>query len=102
MKKIVKVTTIKDIDLGKMKAFKVEGKEIAIANVEGEFIAFDDTCTHAYCSLAGSYLEGNTITCYCHGAQFDIKSGDVISGPAQIPLKTYQVQIKGDDLYIEF
>lgn len=96
-----RVASINDIPLGKMKEFKVEGKTIVIANTDGEFMAYDGICTHAECALAGGYLSGQTITCYCHGAQFDTKTGEVLAPPANKPLNVYKVKIDGEDLLVE-
>lgn len=101
MGKFIKVTSKSEIGTGKMKAFNVGGKQITITNIDGEYLAFDDTCTHAQCSLAGGYLDGNTVTCYCHGAQFDVKSGKVLAPPANIPLKTYKLKVEREDILLE-
>jgi nitrite reductase/ring-hydroxylating ferredoxin subunit len=53
----------------------VRGTRIAVANVGGTYYAFDDTCTHEQCSLAEGDLAGTTVTCMCHGAEFDVRTG---------------------------
>jgi nitrite reductase/ring-hydroxylating ferredoxin subunit len=97
----IKIAKVGDIEKGKIKEYRVEGKEIAIANSDGEYKAFDAFCTHEKCSLAGGFLDGYTLTCYCHGAQFDISTGEVMAPPATVPLSTYKVSIEGDDIIIE-
>lgn len=101
MSDFIKVAKKSDIQDGKMKSFSVGGKQITIANSEGEFLAFDDSCTHAQCSLAGSTLSGKTVTCYCHGGQFDIKTGEVLAPPPTAPLSIYPVKIDGEDILVE-
>ena len=98
------VTTIKleDIRPGGMKAIDVRGTIIAVANVDGTYYAFDDTCTHEQCSLAeGEMLRGATVTCFCHGSEFDVRSGQVLAPPAIEPVKVYRTRIAGDALQIE-
>jgi nitrite reductase/ring-hydroxylating ferredoxin subunit len=56
--------------------------KVAVANVGGTFYASDYTCTHLGCSLAEGDLEETTLTCRCHGSQFDVSSGAVVWGPA--------------------
>ena len=101
MAQLVKIAKKSDIENGKIKEYTVSGKSIAIANTEGDFFAFDALCTHAHCSLAGGFLDGYTLTCYCHGAQFDISKGDVISPPATEPLGIYKVKVEGEDILVE-
>ena len=52
----------------------IEGKEVAIINLGGEFYAMDDICSHAYASMADGYLEGECLECPLHGAQFNVKT----------------------------
>lgn len=101
MAKFVKIAKTTDIGNGKMKVFNVSGKQIVIANTDGEYLAFDDLCSHANCSLAGSYLFGKTVTCYCHGGQFDIKTGKVLAPPPTEPIMVYEVKVKGEDILVE-
>jgi 3-phenylpropionate/trans-cinnamate dioxygenase ferredoxin subunit len=101
MSQYIKVTTTADIANGKMKEFHVGDKVITIANTDGELLAFDGICTHAHCSLAGGYLDGYTVTCYCHGAMFDVSNGEVLAPPATSPLNIYNVKVEGDDIFVE-
>lgn len=101
MANFVKVAKKNEIGNGEMKAFTVNGKQITVAKVDGEFLAFDDNCTHAQCSLAGGYLDGHTVTCYCHGGQFDIKTGEVLAPPPTSSLDTYKVKVEEEDILIE-
>ena len=60
------------------------------------------TCTHEECSLAeGEMLAGTTITCFCHGSEFDVRSGKVLAPPAVEPVKVYRTRIIGDAVEIE-
>jgi len=60
---------------GKMKHVEVDGKEVLIANVGGNFYAVSDRCGHSNASLSKGVLTGNIVTCPLHGAQFDITTG---------------------------
>jgi nitrite reductase/ring-hydroxylating ferredoxin subunit len=79
----------------------LNGTRIAVANVDGQYYAFDDECTHEQCSLAEGDLAGTTVTCMCHGAEFDIRSGEVLAPPAVVPVKVYRTRVEGDALHIE-
>lgn len=98
------VTTFKtsEIPEGAVKAADVRGTRIAVANVGGTFYAFDDTCTHEQCSLTEEgELADTTITCTCHGSEFDVRTGQVLAPPALVPVKVYRTRIEGDALQVE-
>jgi nitrite reductase/ring-hydroxylating ferredoxin subunit len=97
----VVVGRVDDLTEGGMGAFDVQGTRIAVANVDGAFHAFDDTCTHMGCSLAEGDLEETTVICPCHGSGFDVRSGAVLRGPAREPVETYETRVEGDNLEIE-
>ena len=90
-----------DIAKGQMRTLDVGGVKVGVANVDGHLYAFDDTCTHRGCSLATGKLEGTTVTCPCHGSQFDVTSGAVLRGPATLPVRSRSVRIAGEDLVVE-
>ena len=89
-----------DVPEGEIRQFQVGGEDVAVANVDGELHAFSDVCTHLQCSLAEGDLEGTTVTCMCHGSQFDVTTGDVLNGPATEPVQTFRVAVDGDQLRI--
>src|ERR687893_571046 len=89
-----------DLKEGDMRAFDVRGTKIAVANAAGTFYAFGDTCTHRQCSLAEGDLEESTVTCPCHGSQFDMRSGEVLKGPAREAVEIYEVRVEGGSLEI--
>jgi nitrite reductase/ring-hydroxylating ferredoxin subunit len=82
-------------------AFDVSGDRVAIATVGDAFYAFGDTCTHLGCSLADGNLEGTTVTCPCHGSQFDVTTGEVVRGPAREPVASYPVRLEAGALRVE-
>src|SRR5215211_9138541 len=86
---------------GEMQAFDVGGNKIAVANVAGTFYAFGDTCTHMQCSLAEGDLEETTVTCPCHGSEFDATSGEVLAPPAREPVGSYDARVVGENLEIK-
>jgi 3-phenylpropionate/trans-cinnamate dioxygenase ferredoxin component len=86
---------------GEMQVVNVAGTKVALTRIDGRLHAFDDTCTHAGCSLAGGDLEGSVVTCRCHGSQFDATTGVVLRGPAQRPVRSHAVTTEGDDVLVE-
>jgi len=85
---------------GQMTSIDLQGTRVAVANIGGTFYAFTDTCPHAGCSLAEGQLDGMTVTCRCHGSQFDIATGHVVTGPARDRVRTYRVQVENGELRI--
>jgi nitrite reductase/ring-hydroxylating ferredoxin subunit len=93
--------TAGDIPPGGLVVADVRGTRIAVANVGGTYYAFDDTCTHRQCSLGDGDLAGTTVTCMCHGAEFDVRTGEVLAPPAPSPVKVYRVRFEAGALQIE-
>ncbi len=84
-------------------ALKVEMGDLVLAvfNVDGEFFVIDDTCTHGPGSLSEGYIEDDVVECNFHNGQFNIKTGEVVSPPCMIPIKTYPVSVVDDRVTIE-
>lgn len=101
MATFTKAIKISDLPRGAKKTVIVSGKKIALANVDGEFFAIDDICTHEQCSLGTEgFLDGSVITCGCHGAQFDVTNGKVLSLPAPTDVASYEIKVEGDDVLV--
>jgi 3-phenylpropionate/trans-cinnamate dioxygenase ferredoxin component len=74
---------------------------IAVFNVDGEFFATDDTCTHEQSSLADGYVEGDQVECSWHFAKFCIRTGEVLSLPATKSLRTFAVKVEAGEVLVE-
>jgi nitrite reductase/ring-hydroxylating ferredoxin subunit len=83
-----------------MKHVEVDGMEILIANVEGQFYAVNDRCPHLHAKISEGTLKGTTVICPRHLSSFDVTTGRVISG-TRSNLTSYNVKVNGDDLMIE-
>ena len=86
---------------GEMRVFDIDETKVSVAAAGGRLYAFDDACTHMGCSLGEGKLEDTTVTCPCHGSQFDVTSGAVVRGPAQRPVRSRSVEVEGNELQIE-
>ena len=96
-----RVAAAGEIGAGEMKSVEVGSDMILLANVEGKIYAVSDVCTHEECTLSdGAILDGVEVECECHGARFDVTNGKVTQEPAEEPLKTYDVSVKGDDVLV--
>ena len=76
-------------------------KSIALFNVGGKCFAIDDACTHVGGNLSEGEVEGTVVTCPWHGARFDLESGAVLGPPATEPVKSYPVEIRGQDVLVD-
>jgi 3-phenylpropionate/trans-cinnamate dioxygenase ferredoxin subunit len=92
-----------DVSRDGMTAFEVEGRRVMIANVQGEYFAIGDTCSHAEASLSEGYLHVDdcTVECPLHGAVFDLKSGEALEAPAEDPVPAYRLTVEAGDIHIE-
>jgi nitrite reductase/ring-hydroxylating ferredoxin subunit len=90
-------------DIAPGSAIKVETGDLSLAvyNVDGEFFCTDDLCTHGPGSLSEGYIDGDVVECNFHNGQFNIKTGEVVSPPCMIPIKTYKTVVQGDRVFIE-
>ena len=96
------VCSVTDLAPGSMRTFRVKGKQVALANVDGEYFAVDDSCTHNGCSLGTEgVLDGNVIICGCHGGQFDVTNGKVMAPPPEKNTRSYTVKIADGNVYLE-
>jgi len=77
-----RVCSVHEIPEGTGKKIKVEDKLITIFNLNGNFYATDDTCPHEGGPLSCGSIEGENVSCPCHGATFHIKSGRTLEPPA--------------------
>jgi len=94
------VAKTSDLQPGEMKAVRVGREIVGLANVDGEFLAFQDTCTHEEASLTEGEIFDDVVECPLHGAAFNIRSGAVESFPATQPLPTFDVRVVGDDVQV--
>ena len=101
MGEFVKVASISEIPAGEMKIIEIDGQEIAIANLNGEFVAFQNECTHRGGPLGEGILIGDVVECPFHAGQFNVRSGEVVSAPPTEPIATYPVQVEGDDVKVD-
>ncbi|MFL5040723.1 MAG: non-heme iron oxygenase ferredoxin subunit [Xanthobacteraceae bacterium] len=84
-------------------AIRVETADLVLAvfNVAGQFYVTDDACTHGPGSLSEGYIEDDIVECNFHNGQFNIRTGEVVSPPCMVPVKTYPTVVEEGSVYIE-
>jgi nitrite reductase/ring-hydroxylating ferredoxin subunit len=103
MSEFVKAISYAELEEGSIQSVKVGGVGIALYKIGGEVYATSEMCSHDDCSLEdfGKIVEDAQVECICHGARFQIKTGAVTRLPATVPLKTYPVKVKNDDVWVD-
>jgi nitrite reductase/ring-hydroxylating ferredoxin subunit len=97
----IKLCNADDVAVGA--ALKVEAGDLVVAvfNVGGHFYVTDDACTHGPGSLSEGYVEDDVVECNFHNGQFNIRTGEVVSPPCMVPVKTYPTVVEDGSVYIE-
>jgi nitrite reductase (NADH) small subunit len=90
-----------DLPPGSAQRVEVDGRRIALFNIDGRILAIDDTCTHRGGPLSEGDVEGHRVTCPWHGAQFDLETGAVLRPPAARPVTAYRAVLDGDRIKLE-
>lgn len=96
-----KIADTQRIPRNKMQIFKVDGHEILVANVEGEFYAFENQCPHTGYSLYLGSLDGKVLTCGFHHAKFNVTTGKSLGVATRKPLKTFKVKTQASSILVE-
>ncbi len=94
------VAKVGDVQNGQKKRVKAGNLFIMLAMVEDKYYAVQDACSHNKASLSAGYLHGHRIECGWHGAQFDLRTGEVKVLPAAKSLNIFQVEIDGENIII--
>ncbi|OGD87405.1 hypothetical protein A2870_01520 [Candidatus Curtissbacteria bacterium RIFCSPHIGHO2_01_FULL_41_11] len=98
----IKVAKVSEVPEGELKKVDVNGEPVALFNVDGKIYATSNICTHEQCELDENHLmHGEVVECTCHGSQFNVKTGANVLPPAAEPLKTFEVSVEGDEVFVE-
>lgn len=100
MAEFVRAASVDEIAPGTAKRVEVDGKPVALFNVEGEFFAVSDVCSHAEASLSEGDVEDDVVECPLHGARFNVRTGKNLSLPALFPVAQYEVKVEGDAVFV--
>ncbi len=96
----VPVARLEDVRTKPVFCATVNGRRIAVFNVDGSYFALDNACSHAGGPLCEGTLEGRVIECPLHATRFDVTTGAVISGPATQPQRRYDVRVRDGSIEI--
>ena len=90
----IDVVTEDELPPGDVHVVDVEGIEVAVFNIAGQYFAIEDVCTHDGSEISTGCLYDHVIECPRHGARFDLRTGEVLEPPAYEPVQTFKVRIE--------
>jgi 3-phenylpropionate/trans-cinnamate dioxygenase ferredoxin component len=96
----VKVAETKDIQPSSMKAVDLEEERVCIVNIEGNYYAIGNVCTHMGGPLNEGTLEGYDVECPWHGSKFDVRTGEPIRPPARQAIPIYEVKVENNNILV--
>ena len=89
-----------EIPPGTIREFDIDGKNIALANVDGKLFAINNICLHRGGPLGEGELEGQVVVCPWHGWKYDVTTGKLTTNPT-VGVQCYAVEVRGDDIYVD-
>jgi nitrite reductase (NADH) small subunit len=99
MAEFVRVAGMADVKPGQGIVAEVNGKTLAVFNVDGNFHAIDNTCIHRGGPLGEGDVDGNVVTCPWHGWQYNVATGACVNNPSA-KVDVYQVKVEGTDVKV--
>ncbi len=98
--KWVTVAGTSELPAGEAMGVSVEGRRVALYNVDGSYYATADLCTHGDALLSGGWLDGDEIECPLHGGRFSVKTGKGLGPPIPCDVKIYPTRVSGDKVEV--
>ncbi len=96
----VTVAKVGDLKPGELMYVEVDDEPVCLINLDGEFHALNDLCTHEEASLSDGEVVGDEIECPLHGGAFEIRTGAPAAFPVVTPVETYRVRVVGDEVQL--
>ena len=90
----ISVCRAEDLTPGSHRLVELDGAQVAVFNLDGQYYAIEDVCTHDGGVLTGGAVEGDQIVCPRHGARFSIRTGEALAPPAFEPTAVFPVRIQ--------
>ena len=96
----IKVAQVSELKTGEMMAVTIGDDQVLLTNIDGNFHAIDDVCSHAYACLSDGDIDGEEVECPLHGGSFNAMTGAPVNPPAEASLRVFQIKIEGDDIFV--
>ncbi|HYH50752.1 MAG TPA: Rieske 2Fe-2S domain-containing protein [Acidimicrobiia bacterium] len=98
--RFVPVCRVEDLPAGHATTVHVDGRALALINVDGTFSALDDQCPHGAASLGSGTVDDGLLMCPLHGSCFDVRTGEAVTPPATEPARTFPVVVDGGEVRV--
>lgn len=96
-----RAATVADLEGRGVLGIEIGEAQVALYHVDGTYYATHNICTHQHAFMSDGYLDKACIECPLHQALFDVRTGEVLDGPASEPLATYPVKVEGDEIFVD-
>ncbi|WP_339729998.1 non-heme iron oxygenase ferredoxin subunit [uncultured Gimesia sp.] len=70
-----------------------------LIRLNDQYLAIEDVCTHDGQPLTNGCIEDGAIVCPRHGARFDLVTGKALCMPATKPVKTFEIEVRGNKIF---
>ena len=100
MSEWVTVARVDALAPGERRVVDVDGAQVAVFNLDSEYFAIEDVCTHDAGQLTGGTVEGDQTTCPRHGARFCVRTGEALCAPAFEPIATFPVRTESGAIQV--
>src|SRR5690242_9186881 len=100
MSEYQKVATLDEIPAGGRKSIVFDERAVLLVRIGAEIFAFEDVCSHDGQPLTEGRLIDSSIECPRHGARFDVRTGRPLCMPAVEPIAVFEVDLRGNDVYL--
>ena len=101
MTRRIKLCSVEEVAPGTALKVETEDLVVAVFNLDGQFYVTDDACTHGPGSLSEGFIEDDIVECNFHNGQFNIRTGEVVSPPCMVPVRTYPTIVEDGSVHIE-
>ncbi len=99
MDEFTTVAKVGEIEEGKGASYAVNGRMVAVFNIDGDYQAMDDICPHMGASLAAGPLQDGIVTCPWHAWRFKVCDGSWCDNP-KISVDSFDVRVAGDEIQV--
>ena len=94
MNEWITVARVEELAPRERRVVAMDDTQIVVFNLDGQYYAIENVCTHDGGQLTGGTVEGDQIVCPRHGARFCLRTGAALSAPAYEPINTFPVRIE--------